>query len=61
MSFTEDQLKSDVNLIRNVLKSNGFYFAKVNTSINNNEKLNSVQLKIDIDRGKKARIKEIQF
>ena len=61
MSFTEDQLKSDVNLIRNVLKSNGFYFAKVNTSINSNEKLNSVQLKIDIDRGKKARIKEIQF
>ena len=61
MSFTEDQLKSDVNLIKNVLKSNGFYFAKVNTSINNNEKLNSVQLKIDIDRGKKARIKEIQF
>ena len=61
MSFTEDQLKSDVNLIRNILKSNGFYFAKVNTSINSNEKLNSVQLKIDIDRGKKARIKEIQF
>ncbi len=61
MSFTEDQLKSDVNLVRNVLKSNGFYFAEVNTSIKRNEKLNSVQLKIDIDRGKKARIKEIQF
>ena len=61
MSFTEDQLKSDVNLIRNVLKSNGFILQKVNTSINSNEKLNSVQLKIDIDRGKKARIKEIQF
>ena len=36
------------------------FFCKV-TPINSNEKLNSVQLKIDIDRGKKARIKEIQF
>ncbi len=61
MSFTENQLKKDINLIKNILKSSGFYFAKVNTSIVNNNELNSVRLKIDIDQGKKARIKEIVF
>ena len=30
MSFSEDQLQKDINLIRNILKTNGFYFAILN-------------------------------
>ena len=60
-SFTEDQLKKDINLIKNVLKTNGFYFADVDSSIVRNDELNSVRLKLVIDQGEKARIKEIVF
>ena len=60
-SFTEDQLKKDINLIKNVLKTNGFYFADVESSIVRNDELNSVRLKLVIDQGEKARIKEIVF
>ena len=31
MSFTEDQLKKDLTLIKNILKVNGYYFAKIIT------------------------------
>ena len=61
MSFTEIQLQKDINIIKNILKSNGFYFAKVEPLITKNEELNSVNLRINIDQGKKARIKQIQF
>ena len=60
-SFTEDQLKKDINLIKNVLKTNGFYFADVDSSIVRNDELNSVRLKLVIDQGEKARIKQIVF
>ena len=61
MSFSNDLVKRDVDLIKNVLKANGFYFAKVETSISRNQNLNSVRLKINIDQGKKAKIKNITF
>ena len=61
MSFSEILLEKDIDTINNVLKTNGFYFAKVNSSLIKNDELNSVRLKIEIDQGKKARIKEIQF
>ena len=61
MSFNEFQLKNDINLIENILKTNGFYFSKVEPFITQNEELNSIKLKINIDRGKKTRIKEIVF
>ncbi len=61
MSFSDDLINRDIDLIQNVLKANGFYFAKVQTSIIKNEKLNSVRLKIDIDKGKRAKIKKISF
>ena len=61
MSFTETQLKRDVDFIKNTLKSNGFYFATITPSYSINEKLNSINLKISIDKGEKARIKEIVF
>ena len=61
MSFSEIQLEKDISLIKNLLKTSGFYFANVEPSIIKNEELNSVRLKINIDRGKKAKIKEIKF
>ncbi len=61
MSFTDDLIKRDLDLIKNVLKANGFYFSKVETSISRNEDLNSVRIKVDIDQGQKAKIKQISF
>ena len=61
ISFTEDLLNRDINLIKNILKSGGYYFTKINTSIFENEELNSIQIEIDIDLGEKAKIKEISF
>ena len=61
MSFTEDQLKRDINFIKNIMKGNGFYFANVKSSIIKNDELNSVRLKLEINEGEKARIKEIIF
>ncbi len=61
MSFSELLLEKDIDTINNILKTNGFYFAKVNSSLIKNEELNSVRLKIEIDQGKKARIKKIKF
>ena len=61
MSFTENQLKSDIDLIKNILKTNGFYFTTVNSSLEKNENLNSVRLKLEVDQGLRARIKEIVF
>ncbi len=61
MSFSEGQLEQDITLINNILKSQGFYFAKIDSSLSKNEELNSVRLRLDIDRGDRARIKEIKF
>tara|TARA_Y100000816_G_C26101388_1_gene583836 strand:+ start:818 stop:3067 length:2250 start_codon:yes stop_codon:yes gene_type:complete len=61
MSFTENQLNNDVDLIKNILKANGFYFSEVEASLVKNEKLNSVKLILDISKGEKARITEIVF
>ncbi len=61
MSFTESQLESDVNLIKNIFKSNGFYFANVTPSVLENNELNSIRLQIEVDEGERARIKEIIF
>ncbi len=61
MSFTEDQLKKDITLIKNILKVNGYYFANVKSSLVSNKELNSVRLKLDIDQGVKAKIKKITF
>ena len=49
MSFSEILLEKDIDTINNVLKTNGFYFAKVNSSLIKNDELNSVRLKIEIE------------
>ena len=61
MSFSENQLEKDIIFIKNVLKSNGFYFVKVQPTIELNKEINSVRLYINIDQGNKAKIKEIRF
>ena len=61
ISFTEDLLSGDINLIKNILKSSGYYFAKISPSIFENNELNSIQIEIEIDLGEKAKIKEISF
>ncbi len=61
MSFTEDQLKKDITLMKNILKSNGYYFASVKSSIVENSELNSITLNLDIAQGDRAKIKKISF
>ncbi len=60
-SFDEEILSADLNLIDNILKSSGYYFADISSSKKLNEKLNSVNLKINIELGQKAKIKKIIF
>ena len=60
-SFDEEILTSDLNLINNILKSSGYYFADITSSKSLNEELNSVNLKINIELGEKAKIKKIIF
>ena len=60
-SFTQNQLTKDIELINNILKTNGFYFSEINASLERNEVLNSVILSFDINLGEKAKIKEIIF
>ena len=60
-SYTEINFKKDINLINNILKSNGYYFSEIKTTLNENNELNSVEINIEIALGEKARIKEIVF
>ncbi len=61
ISFTEDKLNSDINIITNTLKSGGYYFTKITPSIFKNDELNSIELIIDVNLGEKAKIKKISF
>ena len=61
MPFTNIQLENDINLIKNILKSNGYYFVKVKSSIEKNNNLNSIVIKLEIDQGDRAKIKNINF
>ena len=61
MSFSENLLNKDVNLIKNIFKSSGYYFVEINSSYTKNDELNSIRLKLDINQGERAKIKEILF
>ena len=52
MSYTEFQFNKDVNLIKNILKTNGYYFSKIKLSKEENNEFNSIILNIDINLGK---------
>ncbi|MFL2901484.1 MAG: outer membrane protein assembly factor BamA [Candidatus Pelagibacter sp.] len=61
VSFNEFYLNKDINLIQNILKTNGYYFSTIQSSLIKNDDLNSVKLKIEINLGEKAKIKKISF
>ncbi len=60
-SFNQELLSSDLDLINNILKTNGFYFTKISSLKSINTDLNTVNLKINIELGEKAKIKKIVF
>ena len=60
-SFDQELLSADINLIYNILKTNGYYFADITSSKSLDEKLNAIDLKIDVELGEKAKIKKIVF
>ncbi len=61
MSFTDNLLNKDINFIKNLNKSLGYYFVEVEPLINKNEDLNSIILKLKVDQGERAKIKDILF
>jgi len=60
-SYIESSFLSDLNLIKNIVKNNGYYFADIKTSSILNDKQNSITLIYDVDLGKRAKVKKIQF
>ena len=61
MSFTDYKFQNDIITIKNILKTNGYYFSEINVSTDTNSDLNSIVLNLDINLGKKAKIKNIVF
>ena len=59
-SFLESIAKSDEKMIANILRSNGYYFADVNSKIKSNSN-NTVDLIYDVILGEKALITKIKF
>ncbi len=60
-SYQERLFENDLNLIKNIIKRNGYYFSKIETTLIPNDEQNSVQLIYNIDLGKRAKIKDISF
>ena len=60
-SYVESSFLSDLNLIKNILKSSGYYFAEIKTTSSSNEEQNSIRLIYEVNLGKRAKIEEIQF
>ncbi|MBD1164698.1 outer membrane protein assembly factor BamA, partial [Pelagibacterales bacterium SAG-MED13] len=60
-SFDQEILASDLDVIDNILKTNGYYFNKISSSKSFNDDLNTVKIKINIELGDKAKIKKIVF
>jgi len=60
-SYIESSFLSDINLVKNILKSSGYYFAEIKTTSELNEEQNSIRLIYDISLGKRAKIREVQF
>ena len=58
--FVESNINDQVILLKNILKSYGYYFVKIETSIVNNEN-NTIDLIYDFNLGEIAKIKKISF
>ncbi len=59
-SFIENDIKHDINLVKTFYRDLGFYFVKIDTSIEKLEK-NRVKVIFSIDKGEKAKIAKIYF
>ena len=59
-SFTEFTAKKDRDLVLNILKNSGFYFAEVKFKIIENTN-KTVSLIYDVELGERAKIKKIKF
>ena len=59
-SFFETYIKDDEENITNILRTNGYYFAKVDSKYLKNEN-NTIDLIFDINLGKRALIEKIKF
>ena len=58
--FIENKVKRDVEIVNNILRTNGYYFSKVSSKFIENDN-NTIDLIFDIDLGEKAFIKKITF
>ena len=58
--FLIHKINDQKNLLINIVRTNGFYFATIDTKIKDN-KNNSVDLIYDFDLGKRAKIQKINF
>ena len=58
--FIENKVKRDVEIVNNILRTNGYYFSKVLSKFIENDN-NTIDLIFDIDLGEKAFIKKITF
>ncbi len=58
--YLKNQIAEQKNLILNILKSTGFYFADINVQIKNNNN-NSVDIIYNFNLGDRAKIKKIKF
>ncbi len=59
-SYNDFLISNDRNLIKDYLKNIGYYFAEIDTSVENLEN-NLVNVKYEINLGNKAKIKKISF
>ena len=59
-SYIKSYVKNDESIILNVLKGSGYYFAKIDSSIVENDN-NTVDIIYNISLGEKAYIKKIKF
>ena len=58
--FVENKINEQVVLLKNILKSYGYYFVKLETLVDENSN-NTVDLKYKFDLGEIAKIKKINF
>ena len=56
----ENNIKSDINLIKDFYRNIGFYFVKIDVEIAKLEK-NRINISYLIDKGEKAKIAKIYF
>ena len=59
MSYTQFEFNKDINQIKNILKSSGYYFSEIKVTKEENSEFNSIVLNIDIDLGKKQKLKTL--